>query len=171
MKILSLDMSSVSTGFSVYDTYTHQFRDVGLLSYRNTEVYSQLGPDLTSLCVQHQPDIIIAEDCFYSRNAETFKVLCRLQGILLQTASNGELNGLSRVLPVYFLMPSAWRRMCSEVYDKKMNYKTTAECKVASLELANTVLAGRSQVLSNDVSDAVCLALAWAFKDLNECPE
>lgn len=156
MIILSLDCSTSQTGWAVYDTEKRIFTDIGHFTYKNSHtVWLEFGRDLESLLVQHDPDHVVVEDIFLGPNPNTYRVLAKLQGIVAFLAAKH-----SDFLTVEYLMPSEWRKLCATKYNKKMNFRKTQDCKQASIELANTVLAGRKEVLSDDCADAVCLILA-----------
>jgi Holliday junction resolvasome RuvABC endonuclease subunit len=153
MIVLSLDCSSAQTGWAVYDCDKQVFIQVGHFTYKNPHtVYLEFKRDIMSLLIQYNPDHVIAEDCYLGLNPHTYRVLCRLQGILMATVQ--EHNFL---LTLDLVMPSEWRKKCAVAYKKKMNFRKSEDCKQASVELATSILAGRLQVLSDDCADAVCI--------------
>jgi Holliday junction resolvasome RuvABC endonuclease subunit len=161
MIVLSLDISTNSTGWAVYDTIQNTFLDLGSFDYKRIDPYASLSRDLESIVRQFNVDEIVAEDCFCGPNVETFKVLSRMQGVLMSFAASYRVDGEVAALPVEFMMPSEWRKIAGKKQSVKLNYRGTAECKKASVELANKVIAGRPAVVSDDVADAICIMLAY----------
>jgi Holliday junction resolvasome RuvABC endonuclease subunit len=162
--LLALDISSTATGWCVINPAYGLIVDIGLFKYTPETAYKQFQRDLKSIILQHKISDIAAEDCFLSKNPETFRVLSRMQGILLAVAGNGALDQSPTEqfvdIPVTLYMPSEWRRIVGAHTKKKLNYRATADCKKAALEVALTILGDQYKVLSDDVSDAVCVGYA-----------
>jgi Holliday junction resolvasome RuvABC endonuclease subunit len=154
INLLALDISSSKTGYAVYDRLSNTWVDVGLFDYKKEDfLYAQFARDIKALIEQHNISDIVAEDCFAGVNPQTFRVLARLQGVLIAMCE-------AECISYKLKMPSTWRKQAGVLYNCKLNFKKTDECKEAALELATTVLGGSYKIASDDVSDAVCIALS-----------
>jgi Holliday junction resolvasome RuvABC endonuclease subunit len=121
------------------------------MKYQKDSVYHQFMRDIQSIILSQNITQIVLEDCYLGVNPATFRVLARLQGIVLAVAGNAG-------IPVDLFTASEWRNIVGRRANIKLSYKKRADCKAASLELARKLLPSRD-VVSEDIADAVCLAL------------
>jgi Holliday junction resolvasome RuvABC endonuclease subunit len=118
--LLALDISSASTGYAVFDQNDRSLISYGTLRLpdkewfvRGHKFYDWLTTTIKSYNITH----IIAEDCFSGKNANTFKVLARLQAMAGLAASKANIYTV-------FIMQSALRFLLGEGTGLMFNFNT-----------------------------------------------
>ena len=138
--LLALDLSTRCSGYAVFDTelpegrarVTHDF----LFKSGSIKIDKIIGDDWTLplITLSRQLSLIIAEneithvifeDAYLGKNPQTFKTLCRLQGVI------GVLLAQYKLVPIT-VQPSEWRRLLSEGTGEKFNFRSRKECKKAA---------------------------------------
>lgn len=86
MKILAFDISSSSTGYSVLED--KKLKKYGLIELSSKSSHGKklydFEQELVKIILQENPDLIIIEDIFKGRNANTFKVLSLFRGVAIK---------------------------------------------------------------------------------------
>jgi len=88
MKILALDISSVSTGYCVINDGRLLKSSLGTIATESKDNISKrlhiFRNAIIDLIEKHNPDKVICEDIFRGRNILTFKVLACFRGVALE---------------------------------------------------------------------------------------
>lgn len=89
MKILSLDLSSVTTGYCVFNNGKLNKASCGTFKTNPKQTYGQrlfqFSEEIKSLIQKHKPDQIVIEDIFRGRSVKTFKSLATFRGVAILT--------------------------------------------------------------------------------------
>lgn len=164
-KVVGLDMSTLSSGYSVFDGT--KLKDYGIWKQDKKILWRDrcinMGDELSKLIEVCSPSFIYCEDTILSGecggNVQTVKMLSVLQGIVLGVCSVHNVE-------VKFLMPSAWRRDFG-VYDGTregtkrpiMKYKTIQKVNdIFGLDLFYNVDIPKSVKNQDDIGDAIGIA-------------
>lgn len=159
MRILSLDASTSSSGWSIFDG--KKLISYGCIKSNKKEWRHRIADmvDEIDKIIKQDGEIerIYVEDVpLMSANPQTLKMLCCLQGALLGVAIGNKIY-------IEFLMPSAWRKPCG-LFDGTKSGTTRAEMKRKSIELANKTFglnliykAPTSKFNQDDESDSINL--------------
>ena len=88
MKTLGLDVSSISTGYSIMNNGRLSKVSCGIIKTNPRKQYGErllsFEKQLKDLIRKHKPDNIIIEDIFKGRNIKTFKSLAMFRGIAIK---------------------------------------------------------------------------------------
>ena len=104
MRVLGLDLSTVSTGWAVV-TDCLALVDYGIFDYTSTTIKKNklllFESMLTAVIEQHKPfDLIVIEDTFVGKNAATTKILSRLSGVAIVTSFKFSPTSTIALIPV-----------------------------------------------------------------------
>lgn len=155
--ILSLDISSVSTGYAIFKN--GKLKDYSLI---DTSIYSTHGERLCAFELQvdalikkYKPDIIAAEDIYKGRNPKTHKILALYHGIAYKLCYS-----FLTADPVV-LYPSEIRGTLSEKYNVVLKKKDVKE-KLLTFDFikAHFKLSSFEFKTHNDITDAIAIGLA-----------
>ena len=151
---VSLDISTSSTGYAVYE------KDV-LISSGVIQPKGKLAKDrfpgmvhtITDVLEQNHPSKIIVEGFFCANSFASVEYILKIHGVVEAWAA---MNGVNRVV----LSPSSWRKTLGFPTSKKGQPKGTArkEAKQMSILFAGNLL-DRAPI-SDDEADAICLGYA-----------
>ena len=105
MKILAFDQSTKVTGWSIFDE--GQYVTSGVidlhLSKETTEKRSEkMAVEICKLIEGSKPDIVIIEEVALTSNAQTLKLLARIQGVAIGFCA-------AHNIPLHILEPTRWR--------------------------------------------------------------
>ena len=104
MRILSFDQSTRVTGWSLF--VDEKYVDSGVIDLgknKNTEDRSkQMGLDICQVITDSKPDTVIIEEVAMQSNAQTLKLLARIQGVAIGFCA-------AHNIPLHILEPSKWR--------------------------------------------------------------
>ena len=104
MKILAFDQSTKVTGWSLFADA--KYVDSGVIDLgknKNTEERSkEMGLAMCKVITDNKPDIVIIEEVAMQSNAQTLKLLARIQGITIGFCA-------AHNIPLQILEPSKWR--------------------------------------------------------------
>ena len=104
MKILAWDQSTKISAWSVF--IDGKYNSSGLIDHHNmkdvSERVRQMGLSICAKIEEVKPDYCIIEEVAQQSNAQTLKLLARIQGIIIGFAA-------AHQIPVYILEPSKWR--------------------------------------------------------------
>lgn len=88
-RILAFDLSSISTGVAFFNKGRLLKSSLALIQPNPKKSYgerlSYFREELRAHIKKHKPDIITIEDVFRGRNILTFKSLCMVRGVAIQT--------------------------------------------------------------------------------------
>ena len=88
VKILGLDISAVSTGYSVMNRGRLVKSVCGMIKPKPRRPYGErlqtLEAEIKKLIRDNNPDEVIIEDIFKGRNAKTFKILSMFRGVAIK---------------------------------------------------------------------------------------
>lgn len=126
-----------------------------LIHKRLAYIYNQLQQLLKSdVPFTH----VIFEDSQYQNNADTYKRLNMVQGIIYLFCAH-------KRIPYTLLSPSAWRKVIHDTYGISFGRKRK-EQKEAALKFATEYVKKRD--ITSDQADALCIALAGREKLVGE---
>lgn len=147
MQILSLDISSVSTGYAIL--FNDKVVKTGAIETNPKNKYGKrlydFEMELTNIIVRERPSIVFVEDIFKGRNMTTFKTLSMFRGVAINV-----IYRLTSQEPVS-IMASKAREIVGIKNDKKEAFNFVIEkygFKNFKFEK------------DNDITDAVVLGLA-----------
>lgn len=147
MKILSLDVSTTSTGFAVINNGL--VKEYGTFSYTNSDfvLRCQRMADYLSEVLEKHSDIekVVIEELKVGKNTATVAKLAIAQGVLLR-----ELKGIHTT----FVGPTVWRRHFG-INDKR------EEAKLKALKLVDKL---GYVVKNDDEAEAILLGLFFSLK-------
>lgn len=156
---MGLDLSTTSTGYSVFDGVN--LLDYGVIKCSESNWRDRLlhqSDELTKILTKYKPKIIYIEDVplNLSGGAKIVMVLGAMQGIVYGI-------GASLGIQMEFVQPSAWRAPIG-LYDGTRQGKKRAELKRKSVEKANELFgldliykSPSSKFNCDDISDAILL--------------
>jgi Holliday junction resolvasome RuvABC endonuclease subunit len=108
MRILAFDQSTRVTGYSLF--VDGEYVDSGVIDLgknKNTEDRSkQMGLAICQVIVDSKPDTVIIEEVAMQSNAQTLKLLARIQGVAIGFCA-------AHNIPLHILAPSKWRSQLS----------------------------------------------------------
>jgi len=164
MKILSLDISSVSTGWALVEGNT--LLDKGVIKLKaktHGNKLFQFESALQNLITVHKPDIFAFEDIWKGPSIKTFKVLAFYHGIAYKQSFNSFKED-----PIV-LMPSGLRRVLAENTDLVLSGKREQDKSAVFDWVNNTYQLNYEFKKHNDITDAIAVGLAAAkLLELNE---
>jgi Holliday junction resolvasome RuvABC endonuclease subunit len=82
-KLLSLDLSTVSSGWAVFQD--GHLQEAGKIVAKQKELYDRIGEmrsGVLDLLIFHNPDHIVIESVFSGNNLKTAAILSELQGVI-----------------------------------------------------------------------------------------
>lgn len=87
-KIMGLDVSSISTGYCIFNKGKLIKSSCGIIKTNPRKSYGNrlqsFEIDVKELIQKHKPDIIIVEDIYKGRNIKTFKSLAMFRGVVIK---------------------------------------------------------------------------------------
>lgn len=149
MKILALDQSTKLTGWAIYQD--EKCIRSGAIDFSNNDNSAERFVDMCEAVVdiikQTQPEFLVLEGVAYQRNAAALIELAQLQGVIIGTCLNNQIE-------FYIYPPSSWR--------KALSFKQGAGVKRADLKQQAMAyvreLTGRDE--PEDVAEAICIGAA-----------
>lgn len=148
MKILALDQSTLKTGFSIFkNEKLNIYGLIDLTGFSNDSVIrcKDLIRQLKLLIEQHGIDYVALEDCQLQKNAQTFKMLARLQGMLIMMLDEYD-------IPYKVIPPTEWR--------KGLGLSTKGKRDILKSNASNYVrnvfgITGTENL--DDIAEAICI--------------
>ena len=106
MRILSIDQSSVKTGYAVYeDNKLIKFDIINLSKTKDLQYrFNSMCQELHKLIQFINPDYVVFEDVSLQNNPSTLTKLARIQGAIIQSL-------LIYKIPYSIYKPSSWRKI------------------------------------------------------------
>lgn len=155
MKILSLDTSTKTTGYAVYDGSTivhYSSIDKSPIKDTNDRLRAMIG-QIFALITRYCPEVVVVEETVVPRNPQTQRMLTMILGAIF-----GECNRKS--IHYCALRPTQWRSAVKN--DDEKLPKKREELKEWSVEKVRE-LYGITDIDDN-VSDAILIGLAYTLK-------
>lgn len=158
MKILSLDQSTMKTGYAVFD-------DANLISHGIVDLHKEkdawereqlMRIKIKDLIKQHRPKVVVLEGVSAKSNPQTVILLGRLQGYIMAAAWDKNAD-----IKIY--LPTEWRKLDHI----KQGPRTRKELKEQSISL---VLDAYGLSLPEDEAEAIAIGVAY-LKDSGVIPD
>lgn len=149
MRLLSLDQSSMITGWAVFedDRYLlHGMIDLHRLKDAATR-FERMCDSIRQILEEQKPDRVAIEDVMLMRSPQTTKLLARLQGVIIGYC---QMAGI----PCTVLLPSAWRK----VLGFEQGRTARADLKTQAIQLVESYY---NIFVQSDEADAICIAMAY----------
>ena len=150
MKVLAFDQSTKVTGWSVFTEGAYV--DSGVLDLsknKNTEERSkQMGLEMCKVITDNKPDVVIIEEVAMQSNAQTLKLLARIQGVAIGFCAAHD-------IPLHILAPTKWR---STLQYKQGNKVKRDELKRQSFDYVREHFG--FDHFSEDRCEAICINVA-----------
>ena len=105
MRVLSCDQSTKITGWSVFEDGSYVKSGVIdlHLSKETTEKRSaKMAVEICKLIEENKPDVVVIEEVAMQSNAQTLKLLARIQGVAIGFCAAHD-------IPLHILEPTKWR--------------------------------------------------------------
>lgn len=149
MKTLGLDVSSISTGYCIFNNGRLIKSTCGLIQPNPKKIYGErlytFETELKAVIKEHKPDEVIIENIFKGRNILTFKSLAMFRAIAIKTIFE-DLG-----LDVIELMASEARSVVGIKNDKEVAYNfIVKKYKLVDYEFSS----------HNDITDSILLGLS-----------
>lgn len=151
-RVLSFDLALVSSGWAVMDCANNQTKAVAFGrmitsgEVRLSRRLQQLNEAVTRLILEHQPQVVVLEDQFSGPNQKTLINLARVMGAVLAACGKAGIESFLMNAPQWKLTVCGHGRASKEVVMAEIN-------RQYDLNLT-----------SNDVTDAIAIALAFHLK-------
>ena len=150
MKVLAFDQSTRVTGWSLF--VDEKYVDSGVIDLgknKNTEDRSkQMGLAICEIITNNKPDAVIIEEVAMQSNAQTLKLLARIQGVAIGFCA-------AHNIPLHILEPSKWRSALSYTQGRAVKRE---ELKQQSFDYVKKHLGFDN--FSEDRCEACCINMA-----------
>lgn len=149
MKVMSWDQSTKISAWSVF--IDGKYETSGVIDHHKIkqvdERVQQMGLSICAQIEKIMPDILIIEEVAQQSNANTLKLLARIQGIIIGFAA-------AHKIPVHILEPSKWR--------SKLNFRQGAGIKREELKAQAIEYIKKTYGLDllEDICEAICINTA-----------
>lgn len=150
MKVLSLDQSTVKTGWSYFINGKYKKHGVIDLSKQkdSTQRFMDMCSEISKLLDLYKADVVVLEDVALQTNVSVLVTLSRIQGVIIQKC-------ISLNESFYIIKPTEWRKLL-DMAQGKLKRK---ELKVLAINYAKDFL--KTDKLNEDESDAICICIAY----------
>jgi Holliday junction resolvasome RuvABC endonuclease subunit len=150
MKILSMDQSTRVTGYSVFNDGNYVTSGVvDLHKIKDTEERSkQMAVEICRLIEDSKPDCVIIEEVALTSNAQTLKLLARIQGVAIGFCA-------AHNIPLHVLEPTRWR--------SALNYRQGPKVKREELKAQSLAFVKKElglNIKSEDENEACAIGVA-----------
>lgn len=161
MKLLSIDASTKSTGWSVFEN--NNLIDFGCLTASSTDLIKRIQKIITGiadLCDKYNIDTIVLEEVrpdiggFGVGNQKTHKAL-----MYLQAAIAFLLHDNYPKIKVEYLYPSEWRKACKIQTGRGIERKTLKQADIAFVQKTFNIEINQN----DDIADAIGIGYAYLF--------
>ncbi len=150
MRVLAFDQSTRVTGWSLF--IDEKYVDSGVIDLgknKNTEDRSkQMGLAMCKVITDSKPDTVIIEEVAMQSNAQTLKLLARIQGVAIGFCA-------AHNIPLHILEPSKWRSALSYTQGRAVKRE---ELKQQSFDYVKKHLGFDD--FSEDRCEACCINMA-----------
>lgn len=155
MKVLAIDGSTKSTGWSVFEN--NKLLDYGLITASNKNVLDRIPVivnGLMAVLLKYQPDEVVMEEVIpedVNHNQTTYKSLMYLQAMIAIAFHQ-------RGKALNFYTASEWRKKCGIHTGRGIKRD---EVKAADIKfVADTY----NLQVNDDIADAICIGYAYSHK-------
>jgi Holliday junction resolvasome RuvABC endonuclease subunit len=149
IKLLSIDQSTVKSGWSIFIDNIYFTHGLINLSKLKTDKFEQMCIELTQLILKERPDIVVFEDVALQTNVSTLRLLAQLQGIIMGCCI---INNIEYIT----LKPTTWRKVLQFKQGKGVKRK---DLKIQSITLAKQTF--NLEKITEDEADALCIGLSY----------
>ena len=115
MRVLAFDQSTKITGWSLF--VDEKYVDSGVIDLSkdtNTDRRSrQMGLDICKIITKSKPDVVIIEEVAMQSNAQTLKLLARIQGVAIGFCA-------AHNIELHILEPAKWRSALSYIQGRSV---------------------------------------------------
>ena len=152
-KILALDQSSRVTGWALVTNkgikhYGYFEADGDLDSISRLRVVKE---NINQLIEKYKPSFVVFEDTQYQSNANGFKILAMVQGVIMDIL-------FSHNIDFYIVAPVTWKSFCGITGRKREEQKANTKAFVAKRY---------NIIATEDEADAIGIA-TWAIANIKE---
>ena len=147
MKILSMDQSTKITGWSLFNDGNYVTSGViDLHKIKDTEERSkQMAVEICKLIEGNEPDCVVIEEVALTSNAQTLKLLARLQGVAIGFCAAHNIS-------LHILEPTKWRSCLHFTQGPKVKRE---QLKQQSRDFIKTYL--KLTIQSEDENEAIAI--------------
>lgn len=159
--LISIDGSTTNTGIAIFSTDTGELIKYLHIKPQNNKALSareNMDNRIKAMIIkileifnEYQPDVIVMEDTYGSKDLYTYKKLCHLQGMLLSCS-------IKNNIPLYFYEPNCWRKKIGIPITENKKRLKRDELKKHSV---NLVKEKYGIDVTDDEADAICMGLAY----------
>jgi Holliday junction resolvasome RuvABC endonuclease subunit len=150
MRVLAFDQSTKVTGWSLF--VDEKYIDSGVIDLSKNkdtvERSKQMALAICQVIIDNRPDTVIIEEVAMQSNAQTLKLLARIQGVAIGFCA-------AHNIPLHILEPSKWR---SALDFKQGRAVKREELKSQSLDYVKENFGFKN--FSEDRSEAICINVA-----------
>ena len=150
MRILAFDQSTKVTGHSLF--VDGEYVDSGVIDLhldKDTEKRSnRMAVEICNLIEKNKPDAVVIEEVAMQSNAQTLKLLARIQGVAIGFCA-------AHNIPLHILEPSKWRSALSYTQGRSVKRE---ELKQQSFDYVKKHLGFDN--FSEDRCEACCINMA-----------
>lgn len=154
IRVLALDQSTKVTGWCIFhDGELVDSGSIDLHNIINTEKRILTMYDEISSLITNHLDCVVIEDTQYQNNQKTYKMLCRLQGMIESCCYNVD-------VPIKIVSPSEWR--------SKLGFQLGRGIKRKELkEQAINYVQNRfgDNYIEEDLCEAICIGWSDFIKE------
>ena len=147
IKLVTIDGSTMKTGMAYFINglyKTHTLLDFS--KNKNMEDrFKSMSRAMWEFLNEHRPNIIYIEETYMSNNAQTLKILTRLQGVIYAWCMNNECEFNT-------IKPTSWRKLLG--FNQGKNIKRN-ELKKQSVKY---IFDNYNIEVTDDEADALCIA-------------
>ena len=146
VKLCCIDLSTQKTGIAYFKN--GKYKEHFLLDYsKNKDTvarFKTMSQEIWNLLEKYKPMIVFIEDTYSGRNAQTMKILTRLQGVIYAWCmlNDGEFNTIT---------PSQWRKHLDFTQSKGVKRQQLKEQSV------KYILDRYKLEVNDDEADAICI--------------
>ncbi len=155
MKILSLDASTRSTGFAIFNN--KKLEKYGLVTASSSDLIKRINKiiiELKQILTEEKVDTVILEEVRpeQGKNLQTYRAL-----MWLQAAINFLLHEHFPKVKVEYVYPSKWRRICGIRQGAGAKREML---KVRDIEFVNKTF--NINITSDDIADAIAIGYSYS---------
>ena len=153
MIVLALDLSTKSTGWSIFENQT--LKNYGCITASSSNVYHRMEKmqiEVDKIIKEQKPDNILIEEVIpddVRNNNNTFKMLMYLQGFIMKIIDDNNLSS-----HVKFYTASEWRKKCGIHTGRGVRRESLKPKDIAFVKSQFNL------TVNDDVADAICIGFA-----------
>lgn len=157
MKIISIDQATIKTGVAIFENkklVNHYLINLANSKNPADKRLEEMMTSVKEVIESERPDVVLFENVAYQSNVQTLIVLARLQGSIIQTCINNNIE-------YKIISPQEWRT--------KLDFITGRGCKREFLknQAKLYVKIHYKETVSEDEADAICIAASYIIKGID----